>query len=123
MSDTHRGIVEQANAAFAKSDTEAFLGLCTDDVVWSMVGDQTVSGKEQIRKWMASMGGDPPRVTVDQIVVDGDSAIAEGQMTMADGSGRQQSYAYCDVYRFRGGRIAELRAYVINTDKQDSARE
>jgi hypothetical protein len=32
---------------------------------------------------------------------------------MKDKEGREAPYEFCDVYRFEGDRIAELKAYVI----------
>jgi uncharacterized protein (TIGR02246 family) len=118
MNTAYKRIVEQANKAFAKGDTEGFLKLCADDVAWTMVGDRTVKGKEAIRQWMSSMGGEPPTFTVDHIVAADGLAFAEGHMTMQDEDGHESPYAYCDVYRFRGDQIAELKAFVIKAEQQ-----
>lgn len=115
MSDKHKTVVAQVNAAFAANDTEGFLSCCTDDVSWTMVGDETVKGKDNIRKWMASMGATPPQFTVDRVIADGDMAAAHGDMTMKGTDGKPESYSYCDLYRFSGDKIAELRAFVIRT--------
>ena len=56
MSAKNKEIVEKVNAAFAEGSVEGFLSFCADDVVWTMVGDKTVKGKDAIRQWMASMG-------------------------------------------------------------------
>ena len=103
---THKRIVEQANDAFARNDMEAFLKLCTENVEWTMVGDSTVKGKSAIREWMKSMNPGTPKIKVEQIVADGDVAVACGSFSMKDKEGR-------DVYRFEGDRIASLRAFVI----------
>ena len=47
-----KAIVNKVNEAFANNDVEGFLALCASDVVWTMVGDRTVKGKDEIRKWM-----------------------------------------------------------------------
>ncbi|HEX5735447.1 MAG TPA: nuclear transport factor 2 family protein [Blastocatellia bacterium] len=117
MSEKNKGIIEKVNAAFAKNDTEGFLSFCTEDVEWTMVGDKTVKGKDAIRKWMASMNlTEPPKFTVDNLLADGDFVTTLGNMTMKDKDGRTAPYAYCDVYHFRGDKIAELRAFVIKTE-------
>jgi hypothetical protein len=43
---------------------------------------------------------------------------AYGDMTMQDKDGKLVPYAYCDIYRFRGDTIVELRAFVIPTEAQ-----
>jgi ketosteroid isomerase-like protein len=81
-----------------------------------MVGDTSVSGKGAIRQWMESMDNrEPPKFSVDNVIADGDFAIAHGDMTMKEKDGSTGSYSYCDLYRFRGDKIAELRAFVIKT--------
>jgi ketosteroid isomerase-like protein len=117
MSAKNKEIVEKVNAAFAEGSTEKFLSFCADDVEWTMVGDKTVKGKDAIRQWMASMGNmEPPKFTVDNVIAEGDFVTAYGDMTMKDKDGKAASYSYCDIYRFRGGKIVELRAFVIKTE-------
>jgi ketosteroid isomerase-like protein len=108
-------IVRKVNAAFEKGDVEGFLACCADEVVWAMVGDKTVKGKKAIREWMGSMAMEPPRFTVDAVIGDGEFATAFGDMKMKEKDGSIGQYAYCDVYRFEGDKIAELRSYVIKT--------
>ena len=116
MSAQNKATVEKVNAAFAANNTEGFLSHCARDVVWTMVGDRSVKGVDAIRSWMASMsGGEAPKFSVDHIVADGDYVTCFGDMTMKDKQGTPAPYAYCDIYRFRDGKIAELRSYVINT--------
>jgi ketosteroid isomerase-like protein len=110
VASTQKRIVEQANAAFGRNDMDAFLNLCTDNIEWTMVGDSTVRGKQPIREWLKSMDPGTPKIKVDQIVADGDTAVACGSFVMKD-----VSYDFFDVYRFEGNRIASLRAFVVKT--------
>ena len=117
MSAQHKQIVEQVNAAFAQNNPEGFLSFCADDVEFTMIGDKTVKGKDAVRKWMASMeSAEPPKITVDRVIAEGDFATAHGNMTMKDKDGKTVPYAYCDIYRFRGDQIVELRAFVVKTE-------
>ena len=115
MSARIKAIIDEVNAAFAANNVEGFLAHCTNDIVWTMVGDRTVSGVEAIRGWMSSMNGEAPTFTVDHVSGDGDTVTAYGDMTMKGKNGAAEPYAYCDVYRFRGDKIAELRSYVVST--------
>jgi hypothetical protein len=45
MSETHKAILEKANAAIVKGDFEGFLVFCTEDTKWTFVGEKTISGK------------------------------------------------------------------------------
>ncbi len=121
MSARNTAIVEDVNAAFAANNIEGFLAHCTTDVVWTMGGDRTVSGVDAIRGWMSAMPAEAPTFTVDHVSGDADTVTAYGDMTMKGKDGSIEPYAYCDVYRFRGDKIAELRSYVVSTKKVATA--
>lgn len=116
MSIQNKEIVEKVNASFAEGGVEGFLSFCADDVTWTIVGNKTVRGKNAIREWMASMDIEPPKFTVDNIIAEGDFAVAHGDMTMKDKDGKTAPYAYCDLYRFQNGKIVELNSFVIKTE-------
>lgn len=115
MAANHKAIVDSVNAAFARNDIEGFLVHCADDVVFTMVGHETLRGKDAVRKSMGSMNQDPPVFTVQNVIAEGDAATAHGEMMMKEKDGTIAPYAYCDIYRFRGDRIAELKAFVMKT--------
>jgi len=69
MSADRKTTVEKINNAFADNNLEKVLSFCTDDLVWTMVGDTTVKGKDAIRKWIASMNPQPPQLMIQQTVV------------------------------------------------------
>ncbi len=122
MSATNKEIVEKVNASFAEGDVEGFLSHCADDVIWTMVGKKRTEGKNAIREWMAAMDMEPPKFTVDNIIAEGDFVTAYGNMTMKEKDGKTAPYAYCDIYRFRDGKIAELNSFVVKTEaKAESA--
>jgi uncharacterized protein len=114
MSVKNKDTVERVNAAFAENSVEGFLSCCADDVEWTMVGDKAVKGKDAIRSWMASMGAEPPKFTVSNVIAEGDFVMAHGDMTM-DERDKTVPYSFCDIYRFRGDKISELRSFVIKT--------
>ena len=81
-----------------------------------MVGEETRTGVETIRNWMKSMGDmEPPKFTVDNLIGEGDIVVSNGNMTMKNKEGKNESYSYCDFYRFEGNKIAELTSYVVKT--------
>ena len=123
MSDENKQIVEKINTSFAEGDTEGFLSYCAENIKWTMFGEKSVEGKSAVREWMSSMEGmEPPKFTVDNLIADGDFVVSSGNMTMKDKEGKTAPYAYCDIYRLSGGKIAELRSFVIKTaDAERSA--
>ena len=116
-----KAIVEKVNAAFAQNKPDGFLSQCADDVVFTMVGDRTVRGKDAIRQWMSSMDGEPPRFRNQHVIAEGDVASSFGELTMKDKDGKPASYAYSDIYRFRGDKIVELKAFLMKTAAQAEA--
>jgi ketosteroid isomerase-like protein len=120
MSNPNKTVVEEINAAFARGDVEGVLRHCSDDIAWTMVGEKPLRGKDAIREMMAQGPQDPPDFTVRTIVADGDVVVATGDMTMEEG-GATVPYAFCDVWRFRGGTAVSIDAFVIRTDRVERA--
>ena len=114
MSANNRAIVDKANEAFARNDVEGLLALCSDDFSWTMVGSEPAVGKAAVREWMAKAPPEMPKFTIDTVIADGDFVTCVGDMTMPE-KGNDVPYAYCDVWRLEGGKIVELKAFVIKT--------
>jgi len=110
---TNKAILEKANAAITEGDNEGFLAFCTDDTEWTFVGDQTLRGKEAVRQYMATAYVKPPKFMVEALIAEGEFVTALGKISMKDESGKMVDYAYCDVWQFRDGKMAALKAFVI----------
>ena len=121
MALNRKEIVERINQAFAENNLEKVLPFCTEDLTWNMVGDTSKKGKNSIRQWIASMNPQPPKLTIRETIAEGDSVVARGDMTMQETkSGPWIPYAFCDIYRFAGDKVAELTAFVVRTDRTPS---
>ncbi len=118
MPGTSKAVLEQANAAVRRGDHEGFLAHCTEDVVWVFVGDRTLKGKPAVRKYMQETYTEPPEFHIDRMIAEGDGLTAIGEITLKDQRGAPVRYAYCDVWRLRDGKLAELRAYVIEIARE-----
>jgi uncharacterized protein len=116
MSEENKAILLKGNAAIAEGNNEGFLVFCADDTEWTFVGDKTLKGKEAVRQWMATAYIETPEFTVAHLIAEGDFLTAVGDITTKDGNGQSANYSYCDVWRFRDGKIVELKAFVIKTD-------
>jgi uncharacterized protein len=115
MSEKNKTTLEKANAAIAAGDIEGFLAFCTDDLQWTMVGERTLEGKEAVRRWMATAYMEPPQFNVIQLIAEDDSVAALGDITVKDEGGKPIHSSYCDVWRFRDGKMAALKAFVVET--------
>jgi ketosteroid isomerase-like protein len=121
MSENNKAILEAANAAIAKGNYEEFLSFCADDTQWTFVGDKTLKGKEAVRQWMATEYMEPPLNIVANLIAEGDFVTALGDLTIKDKDGKAADYSYCDIWRFRGGKMVELKAFVIKTKVKDES--
>ncbi|GAB3790958.1 hypothetical protein GCM10028818_61680 [Spirosoma horti] len=113
MMETNKAILEKANAAISEGDHEGFLAYCTDDTEWEFVGETTLQGKEAVRQWMVTAYAEAPQFKVDQLIAEGDFVTAMGRIDLKDATGETAIYSYCDVWRFREGKMAALKAFVI----------
>lgn len=113
MPESHKEILQKANAAIKKGDYEGFLKFCTEDTEWTFVGDRTLKGKNAVREWMANEYKEPPKFEVHQMIADGDFVAALGAITLKGEVGKDVRHAYCDVWRFRCGKMAGLQAFVV----------
>lgn len=114
--NSNKEILERANAAITKGDNEGFLSFCTEDTQWNFLGDKTLQGKEAVREWMKTAYAEPPNFMVENLIAEDDFVTAIGTIKMKDEQGITTLYSYCDVWRFRDGKMAELKAFVIETE-------
>ena len=121
MSNGNKAILEEANAVITDGNYEGFLALCTDDSEWTFVGERTLSGKEAVRQWMAMTYSEPPKFVVTQLIAEGDDVVVLGNITTKDEDGNAVRSSYCDVWHFRGGKLAQLRAFVIASEIKDES--
>lgn len=113
MQLNNKAILETANAAIRQGNYETFLFHCTDDTEWTFVGDQTLQGKEAVRQYMAKAYTEPPQFIVENLVAEGEFVTAIGKISIKNDDGEMIGHSYCDVWRFRDGKMAALKAFVI----------
>ncbi|WP_027385190.1 nuclear transport factor 2 family protein [Chryseobacterium gregarium] len=109
----NKTVLETANAAVSEGDHETFLSYCTDDTKWVFVGDRTLSGKQEIRRYMAEAYKKPPKFDIEYTIAEGNYVTAVGSISILSDDDQWKAYDYCDVWRFKDGKMAELKAFVI----------
>lgn len=120
MSKSNKDVLEEANAHIVAGNNEGFLSLCTEDIIWTAVGESTLNGKAAVREWMKKAYVEPPEFTVKHMVAEDDYVVALGDITSKDKAGQSTQNAYSDVWRFRDGKMAELNAFVVKTGEAGS---
>ena len=119
MSEKSKAILEKANAAVAQGDYEKFASFCTEDTEWTFVGDKVLKGKQAVEQWMTAEYIEPPVNNVTDLIAEGDFLTAIGEIKVKNKDGKTNIFSYCDVWQFRDSKMAELRAFVIETKEDE----
>lgn len=106
-------ILHQANEFVKKGNYESFLAYCTQDTKWVFVGERILEGKDKVRAYMKEFYLEPPVFTVEKTIEEGNDVTVTGEITLKDANGKYTHYDYCDVWRFENGKIAGVKAFVI----------
>ncbi len=117
MTDNKKAILKKANDAVAAGNYEEFLTYCTDDTKWTFIGDQVLNGKEEVRNWMLNEYIEPPKNDVKRLIAENEYLTALGIITVLNKNGETDTFSYCDVWKFRDGKLAELIAFVVESDE------
>lgn len=112
-------ILHQANEFVKKGNYEDFLTHCTPDTKWVFVGERILEGKDKVRAYMKEFYVEPPVFTVETTIEEGSMVTVTGEITLKAPNGIYHHYDYCDIWRFENGKIAELKAFVIEKENLD----
>lgn len=106
-------ILVNANEYVKKGEYEAYLSYLTEDTKWVFVGERTLLGKEAVRQYIKEFYLAPPVFDMEKAIEEGDFVTATGNISLKNVNGEYDHYIYCDIWRFNNGKIAELKAFVI----------
>ncbi len=106
-------ILHTANEFVKNGDYESFLAYCTSNTKWVFVGERILNGKEEVRDYMKEFYKEPPVFSVEKDIEDGDFVMVTGEIRLKNKEGKYEHFDYCDIWRFEDGKIAELKAFVI----------
>ncbi|MDH6252398.1 ketosteroid isomerase-like protein [Chryseobacterium sp. H1D6B] len=106
-------ILHTANEFVSKGDYESFLAYCTSDTKWVFVGERILNGKEEVRAYMKEFYKEPPVFSVEKAIEEGNFVMVTGEIRLKSKEGKYEYFDYCDIWRFENGKIAELKAFVI----------
>ena len=105
--------LKEFNIAFAKGNIKFLIENVTEDVVWEMVGDKTIEGKNEYSKTITKMKDEKvSEFVIEKIVTHGKVGAVNGIVRMKNG----KNYAFSDFYEFKNTKSTDLRtitSYVI----------
>jgi len=105
--------LKEFNIAFARGNVEFITESVTDNIVWNIIGDKTIEGKEKFTEELEKMK--PRKVSelvLEQILSHGREGASNGIMKMQDG----KKYAFSDFYKFKGAKgikITQITSYIV----------
>lgn len=105
--------LKEFNTAFAKGDSDFLAECVTDTIVWDIIGDKKMEGKEkfvgELEKMKAAKASE---LILDRILSHGKEGAVSGIMKMENG----KNYAFSDFYEFsgaKGEKVKAITSYVI----------
>lgn len=107
-------LLRDINIAFAKNDFDFCMSWIRDDIIWEMIGDQRLEGKEALRQeWDRMKERKVQQLIIHNIITHGNAASVNGTVKLQD----DQTIAFCDVYQFAGfgknAKIKTITSYVV----------
>jgi hypothetical protein len=88
-------LLREFNIAFAKNDIGFIIENISDNVLWNIVGDKRIEGKDTFAdKLKQKRNSTAIELHIKNIITHGNTGSANGILTFEN----KKSYAFCDVY-------------------------
>lgn len=118
---TKSDFLKKFNESFAKSDIDFILECMSEDIVWTMVGENTYEGKQAVHSALKEMKNiETLDLKLSRIITNQEFAAANGSMKIKEASGKIQSFAFADFYEFSPSKdlkINNMISYVLPLNK------
>lgn len=105
--------LKEINVAFAKGNSEFLAECVTDKIVWNIIGEKKIEGKEKFTEELQKMKAEiASELILDRILTHGKAGAVSGIIKMQNG----KKYAFSDFYEFSGAKIVKVKSitsYVI----------
>lgn len=106
-------LVKQLTVYFASYDIEKAMQYLEDNVVWTLVGDKPIQGKQNFAAALKEMSHNKAlELTIHSIITHGKEAAVNGEMLMENG----QTFGFSDFYQFssaKGQKVRSILSYVV----------
>ena len=105
--------LKEINIAFAKGNLDFLTESVTDKIVWNIIGNKKIEGKENFTEELGKMKKEKAsELILDRILTHGKEGAVSGIIKMQNG----KKYAFSDFYEFsgaKGTKIKSITSYVI----------
>src|SRR5690606_22208376 len=90
--------LKEFNIAFAKNNLDFIIENVTDEIVWNIIGDRKIEGREDFMDELKKMKSEKTtELFIDQILSHGKTGASNGIIKMQNG----KKYAFSDFYVFQ----------------------
>lgn len=112
----------QFNQAFFQGNQEFIRNNITEDVKWTMVGAETIRGKQAFldTAFKVEEGYSNLEYSIDFLVTEDSKAVVKGKMKVKEPAGTSKLYAFCDLYVLSDeeeSQIKEVTTFLMAIDK------
>lgn len=112
----NKELLQMIMEAFSNSNTDFVFAHLADDISWNIVGMPVIKGKSEFLRAVETL--ELKNFSADNVK----NIIAEGEFVVVENTGKAEtkteisnSPAYCDIYRFKNGKIHEVTTYAVDT--------
>lgn len=109
-------LLKDLSISFVKKEIGFCMDWVTDDVVWELIGDKQIQGKNDFEKALHQIKNtEIQQLCIRNIITHGNAGSVNGTLILNN----KQSIAFCDVYNFRGfsknSKVKAITSYIIKT--------
>ncbi|MEZ5003377.1 MAG: nuclear transport factor 2 family protein [Chitinophagales bacterium] len=112
-----KALIKQLTIYFASYDIEKAIQYLEDNVVWTLVGDKPIHGKQNFAAALKEMSHNKAlELTIHSIITHGKEAAVNGEMLLENG----QTFGFSDFYQFssaKGQKIRSILSYVVELNR------
>ena len=101
--------LQELNIAFAEGNVAFISSSVTEDIVWNMIGDKMIQGKEDFVNALERMKATKTQeLILKSIITHGKEAAVYGEMLMKNG----QHFVFADIYTFKSAKGDKVKSIV-----------
>lgn len=105
--------LKDINIAFAKGNPDFIAGSVTEKIVWNIIDDRKIEGKERFTEELEKMKTEKAsELILERILTHGKEGDVSGIMKMRNG----KKYAFSDFYEFsgaKGAKVKSITSYIV----------
>lgn len=117
-----KATIKQISTEFSNGNFKFCYAYLANNIVWNIVGDKIVKGKEGViefcNKTAQYFSEVATTFNMHTIIVDGDCVAIDGTAEFINQEGKATHISSCDVYRFTNGQLLNITSYCIVMGKK-----